>query len=333
MGRHKIRGQMTNPDEMTDRLQREALDWVIRLTSGAATVEDADALQKWRGLSAAHARAFAEAARLRRSLRDAVREPDVNRGAVILPLRPPRNSRTVVTRRALLGGAIAASAVGMIARPPLGLWPSLAELTADYRTGIGEQRRVALSDGVSVQLNTQTSIAVRPTLHEHHIELISGEAAVTTAVPSAQRFVMIAGNGRANAVQANFTVRRDGDDGCVTCVDGEVQVEHGGGLVRLGARQQVTYTKRNVGSVVAADPEVATAWRRGLLVFHDVPLNLVVEEINRYRPGKIILVGSKLGSRLVNGVFQVDRIEGVIDQLRNLSLTAKSMPGGIVLVS
>lgn len=39
-------------------LEQEAHAWVRRLTSGDATVEDADAFQLWRRQSAAHAIAF-----------------------------------------------------------------------------------------------------------------------------------------------------------------------------------------------------------------------------------------------------------------------------------
>jgi transmembrane sensor len=328
---------MTTPEEVTkglSPLQCEAIEWVVRLTSGIATAEDANALHEWRARSPEHARALVEAAGLRQKLREVAREPSEGH-RVVVPLAKPqlRAGRRAMSRRALLGGALAASTAGLLVRPPLGLWPTLAELTADYRTGTGEQRQIALSDGISLQLNTQTSVAMRPSVGEQRVELISGEAAVSADVPQSKRFVMVAGNGRADAAQANFTVRRSDSGVCVTCIDGEVHVEQSGRLVSLRARQQVTYTEDTLGSVIAVDPDVATAWRKGLLVFHDVPLNLVVDEINRYRPGRIILVGTKLGARLVNGVFQVDRIGGVVDQLRDLGLAATDLPGGVVLVS
>ncbi len=57
-------------------------------------------------------------------------------------------------------------------------WISSAtiELRADYRTGTGERRRVALADGASVELNTRTSVDLRTDLAIPTIELISGEA-------------------------------------------------------------------------------------------------------------------------------------------------------------
>ncbi|MFO7190259.1 MAG: FecR/PupR family sigma factor regulator [Pseudomonadota bacterium] len=45
-------------------LESQALAWIVRLTSGEATLEDAEAFRRWRGQSLAHARALAEMARV-----------------------------------------------------------------------------------------------------------------------------------------------------------------------------------------------------------------------------------------------------------------------------
>ena len=50
--------------------------------------------------------------------------------------------------------AVAASAAYLALRPPLGLWPGIGELAADYRTARGEQRRLTLGDALDVQMNT-----------------------------------------------------------------------------------------------------------------------------------------------------------------------------------
>src|SRR5262249_58154354 len=95
------------------------------------------------------------------------------------PLRQARRGH--IGRRAFMGGAIAASAAAayVAIRPPLELWPSLSELAADYRTAPGEQRSIVLAGGASVELNTRTSIVLRPSTEAtERIELISGETAV-----------------------------------------------------------------------------------------------------------------------------------------------------------
>lgn len=44
------------------------------------------------------------------------------------------------------------------------------------------------------------------------------------------------------------------------------------------------------------------AWRERMLVFNDVPLATVIDEINRYRPGMLLLLDKALGRRRVRPV-------------------------------
>jgi transmembrane sensor len=55
-------------------LTREAIAWLLRLTSGEATVEDAEAFERWHAQSPDHAAAWSEAVRLWRALGPALRE-------------------------------------------------------------------------------------------------------------------------------------------------------------------------------------------------------------------------------------------------------------------
>ena len=123
-------------------------------------------------------------------------------------------------RRAFLGGAVAATAAVtagvMVARPPLDLWPSFNELVADYRTGVGEQRKIALAERASIEMNTRTSLNIRGSgTDTDSIELIVGEAAVATG---SRPVVVRAAGARISASNAQFTVRCDGPDVRVTCL-------------------------------------------------------------------------------------------------------------------
>src|SRR5262245_29858848 len=150
--------------DTSDPLIREALDWVIRLRSGEATVADAAAFRQWRARSPAHTVALREALRLWRAIGPAAQElrqeiAETSSGAAAgLAWRHPGSP--ALDRRAVLAGLAAAATAYVIVRPPFALWPSLHELGADYRTAKGERRRIVLGDNVVLHLNTQTSIAV-----------------------------------------------------------------------------------------------------------------------------------------------------------------------------
>lgn len=320
-----------------EALKREAHEWVTRLTSGEATAADAEALNRWRSTSRAHRRAFAEANQLWRTLHPAARQIAARDGVTKAPraVMGPR----LMGRRVFLGGAAAASAAAaayVTVRPPLDLWPSLSEMTADHRTGIGQQQQFALATDVSVELNTRTSIArlTSQAGDEDVVELIAGEAAFAMPRRTEKPFVVVAGQGKTTAAQARFNIRRDATAVCITCLEGDVQVEHLGRVASVGARQQVTYSTSGLGPVGTADTEVVTAWQRGLLVFRNDPLARVIDEINRYRVGRIILTNAELGRRPVLATFRLDRIDEVVPRLQAVfGVRIRELPGGIVLVS
>ncbi|NVI82493.1 FecR domain-containing protein, partial [Janthinobacterium sp. BJB401] len=182
------------------------------------TQADADALRAWCARSPGHARAWRELKQVWQAL-----DPALTRAAVApqgenvlaFPARPGR--------RAFLGGALAAGVAVLALRPPLGAWPSLQEFSADYRTGTGEQRQVALSQQMTVQMNTQTRIDVRA---PESIELLGGEAEIL-ASGARQPVTVLAGAGRLLAQSARFNVRHTDDAVCVTCLAGAVEVVGG----------------------------------------------------------------------------------------------------------
>jgi transmembrane sensor len=330
---------LTAPDDIPpelDPLLRQALAWVIRLHSGAATADDAAALESWRRRSADHEAAFQQAVRLWHSLGEATRRlaaaghlpqaVDVESGKEDIRL----------SRRALIGGALAASiAAGyLVVRPPLGLWPSLDELAADYRTAKGEQRRVSLSDDVSLTLNTQTSIAVRSQPGEPHIELLSGEAAVVARRSEPAPLVIDAAEGRIAARNASFNVRCLDAAVSVSCIAGNLDVSWRGHELSLASEQQVSYSPSDgFGQALPSDPTLR-AWQDGLLIVRDWPVNRLVVEINRYRPGKILVMDSRLGGRMISGTFHLDHLDDFIAQAQSLfGANVRSLPGGIVLLS
>jgi transmembrane sensor len=314
-------------------LRREAWTKLLHLTSGHASKADVAALKVWCAQSPRHAEVFAQVSGRWRVLGAAIEN-------VTQTGRPVRagadaSARAPIGRRALLVGALGASAAGaaiMIARPPMGLWPSLGELAADYRTVTGERRHIALDEHASLDMNTRTTLNVRAASGGgDQIELIGGEAAFATRSKPVE---VLAGNGRAWADDAQFSVRRNGSDICVTCLEGFVHVQQEGRSATLQEKQQVIYDDRNLGHVQNVDPIIVTAWRKGELLFQNERLARVIEEVNRYRPGRIILVNDALGQRRFTAQFKLDRLEVVITQLKaTFGARVVSLPGGVVLVS
>lgn len=320
-------------DELS-ALEREAHAWIRRLTSGEARAADAAALRRWCGQSPAHAAAFSEASRFWKAFGPA--------GQSLLEDERTTSRRTraggrtpIMGRRAVIGGALAAAAAGiMVVHPPFDLWPSLLELRADYRTGVGEQREVAVVDGVAVQMNTRTSLSLGSGTASGTVELIAGEASFKVADRHTETFSVIAAGGRTTSTGAQFDVRVDGASVCVTCLANEARVEHRTQQVVLKSRQRVTYGDGGLGDVVAIDPSIAAAWQQGLIICNMTPLADVIAELNRYRSGRIVLLNAEFGRSPVNGRFRIDRPDEALLQIeRAFGIHARSLPGGLVLLS
>ncbi len=337
---------MTKADDATSDVIAQAQAWLVKLRSGHATQDDLHAYRRWCAERSEHARAAHALNDLWGTLNAAGAEIDAELPAVarawngeasrVHPMRPGR--------RAFVGFAIAAGASWLAVRPPLQLWPSIGDLTSDYRTGTGEQRQVALSDRVVVEMNTQTRINLLPARAQgdaqRGVDLLAGEAEIVAAQPAIGRassvrpVVVVAGRGKLTADIAQFNIRRTDNMVCVTCVSGSVAFEHPQQRLTLSAAQQLVYDDREVRPVVRVDLKAATAWRRGVLVFDRVPLAQVIDEINRYRPGKIILRNAELGGSQVQAQFALAKLDGAIDMIGKLyGARVTRLPGDIVLLS
>jgi transmembrane sensor len=314
-----------------DPVEREARHWLMRFAAGNADRAELETFKQWSAQNPAHAEAFARACKLWEALGPA--------GEIAAAQVQQRTGTgMLMRRRAFLGGALAASAAGaayLAIRPPLGLWPSVSELRADYRTGIGEQRSVALAGGPSLDLNTRTSIAFDSAAGgPAHMQLISGEAAVSVPPDVKKPVEITAAGGRVIATDSSFNLRCDGDTVVATCLSGAIDVRLGQQSAQLRADQQVTYSADGMGSVKTIDPAMIMAWKDGLLIFHSTPLAEAVAEINRYRSGRVIVTNAALGQRLFNARFRIKNIDGVVTQIQEaFGASVTNLTHGIVLLS
>lgn len=319
-----------NTGSTSDDLQRDAANWVLRITSGHASRADITELEAWCAQSPQHAEAFSRASGKWRAL-----------GPVLQSLQPTAKSETgnvsrshSLGRRAFLGGALAASAVGaavLIARPPFELWPSLQEFASDYRTQAGEQRRIDLATDLSVEMNTRTSLNVRSDAAQERIELVAGEVSIVTRHTPIE---LAAGTGLTRFDAARINIRRDGGAVCVSCLGGNAALQWGSQRLELTAGKQVTYAELSIGASLDADMAAVSRWVNGDIFFHNEPLSGVIDEVNRYRPGRIVLMNPELGQRRFTARLKIDGLEMVFAQLEAvIGAKITHLPGGVVLVN
>jgi transmembrane sensor len=321
------------PPEL-DPLLGEAIAWIVQLKTGEPTRDEFDAFKRWRSQSPAHEAAFKRAALINQRAGIVAGAPSSASGVTDLAGLSAR--RIGLNRRTLLGGglAVAAAASYAIVQPPFGLWPSWQELSADYRTAKGEQRSVHVSPEVSLDLNTQTSIALKSEHSRPTIELVSGEVIVSARRPPQGELVVLAAEGQITAHEARFDAKCLDNIVSVACLDGSVEVLHAGQSTRIGQGEQISYSATGLGTRATVDPALVTAWQSGVLIFRDRPLADVIEEVNRYRSGKIVIVSAGLRQRTVNGDFEISKLDSFVTQVQQLTgANVTALPGGLVILS
>ncbi len=327
--------------ESRTALHKEAQHWLLRLTSGTATAYDARAFKLWCAQSHAHLQAFAEMRRMWDSLGPAAatlaaRETaHTDAGASAIDEMPRFASRGM-SRRAFLGGAVAASAAWMVLRPPMKLWPSLSEMAADYRTATGEQRDIEIGPDLTVHMNTQTTVNLRKDQgNVLGIELLEGEIQVRDMQRMHTPFTVFARGGRVEiGAQTRCNIRCFSSDIQVTGLDGTSTLTYQGQSALLHAAQRVDYSASGIGSIVAADVEATMAWRRRVLIFDGRTLADAIEEINRYRPGKIVLANDRLAARKVQWRISLNQLADIAALIQDAyGAKVTSLPGGIIVLS
>jgi transmembrane sensor len=165
------------------------------------------------------------------------------------------------------------------------------------------------------------------------LRLVHGEAAFLYE-GAGKPLSIVTGNARTVASwRASFTVKYLDEQLCVTCLKGDVDVVHGSYRQALHQGQRVLYGAHGQQQIVTVDPEQVAAWREGVVVFRHMPLVEAVSEINRYRPGRIVMLDKSLGHNEVSGRFAIHDLDRVIDQIRDaFGIHVTHLPGGLVLL-
>ena len=301
-----------------------AAEWAVRLHAGALSEEAQAQLEQWLAADERHAPALRFAEQIWAALGELALEsrpvPHRQRPAEArtAPLTHRRRPLRWVGRAAVLSLVLA---VGWVTGPTL-----LLQMQSDYRTGAGEIRTVQLDDGSSVELDASSAISIDYDSNERRISLLAGSAVFDVAPMSeaeTRPFVVQSAGGRTKALGTQFVVGREGSDQAwVGVLQHSVAVSlqsppvQGAAQQTLEEGQSARYSVKNgVQPLPEFDLSAATSWRRGVLIFDRQPLGQVIEQLNRYRPGQILLANPALAGRQVSGVFRLEMLDSALQTL------------------
>lgn len=210
-----------------------------------------------------------------------------------------------------------------------------------YETGVGEMRRIALSDGSVVNLNTASAIEVRFDQQRRTVWLDGGEVLFEVAKDAERPFVVLAGDTRVVAVGTAFTVRRDGG-APVNVVVREGVVEVGRNDLNLAPVRLTQNMQAKVGaqsqapitaSTIEADAvERGLFWREGKIGFSDATLASAAAEFARYNEVPIVIADPRIASEKITGLFVATDPRGFARAVAtSLDLQVRLEPNAIVI--
>ncbi|MCG8908376.1 FecR family protein [Pseudomonas sp. DP-17] len=294
-------------------LSDEAIERLVRLHSGSTGAAERMDFLRWRGLSVEHERAAREAEALWGALPETRHAEDYRRR-----VRRPRRWLALAA-----SACVAAIAVTIVLPEPL------AALYADYATRTGERRMLELADGSRIWLNSDSALSVDFGPQQRRLRLHSGEALFEVAKDAARPFIVEARGGEVRAVGTRFDVDSRGPQVRVDVTEGVVQVNSAGSApVRLSAGERLSYREAAAPEPVQPlDLSSASAWQRGKLIFNQRPLGEVLDELERYLPGRIVLTDGALRQHKVSGVFDLKDPDALLKTLERLQpVTVTHLP-------
>ncbi|GAB1715841.1 MAG: iron dicitrate transporter FecR [Nitrobacter sp.] len=284
-----------------DPISREAVTWFAAMHADDVPKADQIAFRAWLRRDDRHRAVYKQVERLWS-------------GASELPIVKTRRNtaRLAVTRRALGKGVLAAMIGG-------GAWVTYQQHPfADYRTGTGERRTVTLADHSTVEMAGSTVLSVDFGPRLRLVTLHRGEAYFSVAPEQSRPFVVKAAAGRTMALGTSFNVDYISDDDVrITVARHAVDVRVGAADARLDAGSQLTYGRESIGDPQHIDPVSAFGWRDGRLVFLSQPFGRVIASLNRWRPGRLMVMGSALAARPVTLIVDLEKSGNILATLEN----------------
>jgi len=280
-----------------------AAHWHVELQCGSA---DPAALQAWRDASAEHERAWALLQRMDGQL--ATIPAALAIPALQAAQQRRRSAAKVLAMLVAAGGGIALGQAGLQSAP----WQAW---TASLRTAPGQRRLVALADGGRLEMNTDSAVDVDYSAARRRIRLHHGEVMLTTA-PDARPFLVDTPHGVIRALGTRFGVRCDADGSVVSVFEHAVEVRCAArpdAVRRLEAGQRLRFGEVGMEAVQAM-PAHQDSWLRGMLVAADWPLQRLVQELSRYRRGRLVC-DAGVAQRPVTGTYRLDDIDAVLESL------------------
>ncbi|MDF2642885.1 MAG: FecR protein [Pseudomonas sp.] len=299
-------GESLNRSDISPAVAQQAVDWLIEIQESPLQGQRQAAWQQWLNGNAEHQRAWAHIQRINQRL-SGLSSPLAHAAITA----PKSSSRRQALKLLLLLGA--GSAAGWSLREQVDLQP----MFADFDSGVGERRKLPLDDGSELQLNTASAVDVRFDSGQRLITLLRGQILMTAAAdPRPLRLMTAEGLIQAATGSSRFDVRQRHGRTQLAVFSGSLSISPatrpGTGL-QVHAQQQITFSREGWESPSPLDAG-SGAWADGMLVASRMRLADFLDELSRYRRGRL-QCDARVANLLISGTYPLADSERILDML------------------
>lgn len=299
---------------MADKTISAAAQWYARLCADDVSPADMAAHGRWLAADPEHARIWRQIERLRGTLGAA----PARLAADTLNRVDHHFSRRRAVLRNGLGVVVVLGAGGLLA------WRALPMdgMMADYRTGTGERRELRLADGTLLWLDSASAVDVQVDARGRQIIVHAGEILIDTehVAQGLPPLRVTTVHGTVRPLGTRFIVDRQDARTQVAVLRHAVALRSAGGgdevILQAGERGTLAPSGAHHAGAVTGEPD---AWTRGLLIVDNWRLGDFIEQLDRYRPGRL-RCDDAVASLRVSGAFPID------DTDRALAAVERALP-------
>jgi transmembrane sensor len=256
-----------------------------------------------------------------------MRPPD---GAVDMDLLLPEEVRRAGRRRVMFGfAAVIAACAATVAIAALFARDDWTTVT----TPLGGRDELALADGSTIHVNSDSELSVRLTPRRRTVVLVRGDAHFRVAHDLDRPFEVEANGVTVRAVGTAYSVRKHSArridvlvrEGAVAiAIEGQPGVTH-----RIAAGEAATVRDRqvHVRKLGADAVDRSLAWMDGKIIFLGETVGEAVAEFNRYNSRQIEIVDRPVAAhRLLGGNFDTTAIDDFVLSIEDLGVRAEHVP-------
>ncbi|MFA7822115.1 DUF4880 domain-containing protein [Aeromonas dhakensis] len=287
----------------SEDLVEQGVAWLVQLQYNQPDAHTVERFERWLETSPEHEQAWQR----------------VNQASERFANLPPALSRSTlqgasrrINRRQglkLLGLCVGVGVLGLAGSRT----QALPGLMADYRSGVGERRQLALGDDLQVQLNSATALDIdvpQRRMHLHYGELLAD---------AGQRPLQLTARDGSLQALGRFLLRQNEAGGSLLAVqEGQVALTVAGASASVAAGERVQFDGLAIRPArdSGLDP---WGWSDGVLSARGMPLRAFLAELSRYRQG-LLYCRDEVAQLKVSGTFQLG------DTDRVLALLAGTLP-------